>query len=240
MRHIFWAGDSTVKTNKYVTYPQTGIGQAFDRYTKEDVCVYNFAENGRSTKSFINESRIAKIYDEISEGDYLFIEFGHNDEKENDKSRYTDPHGEFVDNLGKFINAARNKKAYPVLITPVERRLFDENGQLRPSAHSEYVKGMMEAGEKYDVPVVDLCKMSREFLSKVGDEGSKKYYMNIAPGENSFVPEGKNDNSHLKYEGALMYAGMIASGIAELGEPYASLIADKDSLNETLKIEING
>ena len=240
MRHIFWAGDSTAATNKFATFPQTGIAQAFDRYTRTDVVVYNHAVNGRSTKSFIDESRLATIYNEITEGDYLFIQFGHNDEKINDPSRYTDPHGEFIVNLGKFVNVARNKGAYPVFITSVERRLFDESGKLKPSEHTEYVKGMKEAGEKFDVPVVDLFTMSREFLEETGDEASKKYYMNLAKGEASWAPEGKVDNSHLRYEGALLYSGMIAKGLTKLGEPYSTLIADSGYLKETFDIEING
>ena len=240
MIHIFWAGDSTVATNKASPFPQTGIGQAFDRYTAMDVAVCNYAVNGRSTKSFIDESRLATIYDEITKGDFLFIQFGHNDEKKNDPSRYTDPHGEFIVNLGKFVNVARNKGAFPVFITSVERRLFDENGKLKPSEHTEYVRGMKEAAEKFDVPVVDLFTMSREFLEREGDEPSKKYYMNLAPGEADWAPEGKVDNSHLKYEGAMLYAGMIAKGLLELGGAYASLIADEDLVKKNSEIEING
>ncbi|WP_026515974.1 rhamnogalacturonan acetylesterase [Butyrivibrio sp. MC2021] len=240
MRHIFWAGDSTVACNKFATFPQTGIGQALDRYTAADVVICNHAVNGRSTKSFIDESRLATIYDEITEGDYLFIQFGHNDEKINDPARYTDPHGDFITNLGKFVNVARNKMAYPVFITSVERRLFDENGSLKPSEHTEYVKGMKEAAEKFDVPMVDLFTMSRDFLEKTGDEASRKYYMNLAPGEASWAPEGKIDNSHLKYEGAMLYAGMIAKGLKKLGEPYSSLLADEAFLGNTLDIEFNG
>ena len=240
MRHIFWAGDSTCACNKFATYPQTGIAQAFDRYTRADVVIYNHAVNGRSTKSFIDESRLASIYDEITKGDFLFIQFGHNDEKINDPARYSEPHGEFITNLGKFVNVARNKGAYPLFITSVERRLFDENGELKPSEHTEYVKGMKEAAERFDVPVADLFTKSREFLVKIGDEDSKKYYMNLAPGEALWAPEGKVDNSHLKYEGAMLYAGMIADEIKKLGEPYSTLIADAEYLKETYNIEING
>ncbi len=240
MRHIFWAGDSTVADNKFVTYPQTGIGQALDRYTREDVVIYNHAVNGRSTKSFIDESRLSPISNEITKGDYLFIQFGHNDEKINDPARYTDPHGEFIINLGKFVDAARNKGAYPVFITSVERRLFDEEGKLKPSEHTEYVKGMKEAGEKFGVPVVDLFTMSRAFLEKTGDEASKKYYMNLEPGEVSWAPEGKNDNSHLRYEGAMLYAGMVAKGLVKLGDPYSTLVIEDEALLESSKIEVNG
>ena len=240
MRHIFWAGDSTVACNKFATYPQTGIAQAFDRYCASDVVIYKHAVNGRSTKSFIDESRLATIYDEITKGDFLFIQFGHNDEKINDPSRYTDPHGEFITNLGKFVNAARNKKAFPLFITSVERRLFDENGNLKKSGHEEYVAGMKEAAVKFNVPVVDLYTMSREFLTQTGDEASKKYYMNLLPGEASWAPEGKIDNSHLKYEGAMLYAGMIAKGLSHLDETYSSLIADEYLVSKSTEIETNG
>lgn len=240
MRHIFWAGDSTVATNKFVTYPQTGIGQAFDRYTRGDVVIYNHAVNGRSTKSFIDESRLAPIYNEITKGDYLFIQFGHNDEKKQDPARYTDPHGEFITNLWKFVNAARNKGAYPVFITSVERKIFDENGVLKETGHAEYAAGMKEAGEKLEVPVIDLFTMSRAFLSEAGNEGSKKYYMNLAPGEAAWAPEGLSDNSHLKYEGAMLYAGMIARGLLELGSHYATLIEGDELLSDSMKIEVNG
>lgn len=240
MRHIFWAGDSTVATNKFATYPQTGIGQAFDRYTAPDVVVFNHAVNGRSTKSFIDESRLAPIYNDITAGDFLFIQFGHNDEKENDPSRYTDPHGEFIVNLGKFVNVARNKGAYPVFITSVERRLFDEVGNLKESAHTEYVKGVKEAGLKFDVPVIDLFERSREFLKKTGDIDSRKYYMLLEPGEASWAPEGKTDNSHLKYEGAMLYAGMIATELKKLGEPYSSLVTQGEGESGPSGIETNG
>ncbi len=231
MRTIFWAGDSTVKTNKKVSYPQTGIGQAFDRFTAADVVVYNHAENGRSTKSFMDEGRLKRIEEEIGEGDFLFIEFGHNDEKIKDPTRYTDPHGTFIENLGIFAEVAKKKGAFPVFITSVERRKFDEQGKLRPSEHAEYVAGMKEAGEKFDVPVVDLFTASREFLEKTGDAASVQYYMHLEKGEAVWSPEGQKDDSHLKYEGAIIYAGMVAEGLVKLGAPYASLI-DMENLSE--------
>ncbi len=225
MRRIFWAGDSTVKTNKANTYPQTGIGQVFDRYTKPDVIIYNHAENGRSTKSFIDESRLATIYNEITKDDFLFIQFGHNDEKDQDPARYTDPDGEYIVNLGKFVNVARNKGAYPVFITPLERRLFNEDGSIvTPSAHLPYVNAMKKAGEKFDVPVVDLWSMSRDFIEKTGDADTIKYFMHLKEGEAKWKPEGQIDNTHLKGAGALVFAGMVAKGLVELGGIYKDLI----------------
>lgn len=240
MRHIFWAGDSTVACNKFNTYPQTGIAQAFDRYTREDVVIYNHAVNGRSTKSFIDESRLSTIYNEITKGDYLFIQFGHNDEKKTDPARFTEPFGDFIENLGKFVNVARNKGATPVFITSVERRLFDEKGVLLPSQHTNYVNGMKEAGKRFGVAVVDLFTMSRRFLEETGDEASKKYYLHFGKGIYDWAMDGKADNSHLSYEGALLYSGMIAKGLVELGEPYSDLIAGGELLTSNQAIETNG
>ena len=93
---------------------------------------------------------------------------------------------------------------------------------------------------EFDVPVVDLFTMSRDFLEKTGDEASKKYYMNLAPGEATWAPEGKIDNSHLKYEGAMLYAGMIAKGLLKFEEVYSSLIADNTLLLFNADIENNG
>ncbi len=237
MRRIFWAGDSTVKTNKFSSFPQSGIGQAFDRYTQTDVVIYNHAENGRSTKSFMDEGRLARIEEEIGEGDYLFIQFGHNDEKIHDPSRYTDPHGQFIENLGRFVTVAKSKGALPVFITSVERRHFDQEGRLKPSEHTEYIAGMKEAGEKYGVPVVDLFSMSREFLEKTGDADSVKYYMHLEKGEAPWAPDGQIDDTHLKYEGAVIYAGMVAKGVLSLGAPYDSLIDDQSFSDSRQKAE---
>ena len=112
MRVIFWAGDSTNTCNKANKYPQTGIAQAFDRFTAFDVVIYDHAVNGRSTKSFIDQGRLATIYDEIREGDFLFIQFGHNDEKKTDLSRYTDPDTDFIDNLAGWNGGALYTYSY--------------------------------------------------------------------------------------------------------------------------------
>jgi len=119
---IFWAADSTVQTNDITTYPQTGIGQVFSLYTRDGVVVSNHAKNGRSTKSFMDEGRLDVIDGQISEGDFLFIQFGHNDEKNEDPTRYTEPYSTFMENLKAYIDVARKHKANPVLITPLKRR----------------------------------------------------------------------------------------------------------------------
>ncbi|MCR4763715.1 MAG: rhamnogalacturonan acetylesterase [Lachnospiraceae bacterium] len=249
MRMIFWAGDSTSAANSCLTYPQTGIAQMFDRYAQRDVLVYNHAVNGRSTKSFLDEGRLDEIDASLAAGDFLFVQFGHNDEKRQDPSRYTDPSGAYTDNLLRFADTARAHKAYPVFITPVERRVFDEQGRLQETGHAPYAEAMLAAGERFKVPVIDLFHLSRAWLASVGDEASKPFYMITKPGEFRGAPEGQIDNSHLKVAGAMLYAGMIAKELYRLGGVYAALVnpafleeseGSEGAAPEKVTIEING
>ena len=226
MATIYWAGDSTVQYNDITTYPQTGIGQVFHLFLKPEVKVLNFAKNGRSTKSFIDEGRLAAIEEQITEGDFLFIQFGHNDEKKADPVRYTDPFGQYMVNLERFVNTAREKKAYPVLITPLERRCFAEGNQLGVGEHSDYVAAMKQAAENLDVPLIDLYSMSREKLRKAGAEKTKDWYMHLPKDVYPSHPEGLTDNTHLKYEGAVVYGGCIAAGLKKLGGRYSELLLE--------------
>lgn len=227
MNRIFWAADSTVQTNKIITYPQTGIGQVFSLYTKAGITVVNHAKNGRSTKSFIDEGRLKKIDEEIGAGDYLFIQFGHNDEKIEDKTRYTEPFSTYMENLETYIDVARRHSAYPVLITPLERRCFVDEKHLGIGAHSDYVAAMKQTAEKCNVPLVDLYSMSRSELKKAGELASRRWYMYFSAKEYENYPEGKTDNTHLRYDGAVMYAGLIAKGLEELGGHYRELLLDE-------------
>lgn len=224
MNKIFWAGDSTVQTNQYDTYPQTGIGQVFPLFLREGYTVENHAKNGRSTKSFIDEGRLAEIEKNIEKGDFLFIQFGHNDEKNQDPTRYTEPFSSFMDNLEIFVDVARTKGAYPVLITPLERRCFKDSRHLGIGAHSDYVTAMKLASEKMQVPVIDLYSMSRTALKKAGEQGSRRWYMYFKANEYAEHPEESKDNTHLRYEGAVSFASMIAKGLQELGGIYADMV----------------
>lgn len=226
MHTIFWAGDSTVQTNDYSTYPQTGIGQVFSLFIKEDYHVENCAKNGRSTKSFIDEGRLQRIEERIGEGDFLFIQFGHNDEKKEDPARYTDPFSSFIENLAHFVRVARERGAFPVFITPLERRLFDDSGSLKPSMHEDYVAGMKLAAERCQVPLVDLCCMSREALSQAGEQGSRRWYMFFSEGTYKEHPEESRDNTHLRYEGAVLYGSMIARSLRKMGGIYGEILRE--------------
>ena len=215
MNRIFWAGDSTAAFNGIASYPQTGIGQAYALYVKEEVQICNYAKNGRSTKSFIDEGLLHRIEENIGEEDFLYIQFGHNDEKP-DLERATDPFTTYQENLMKMICVARRAKAHPLLITPLYRRTFDEQGKLVPGSHSDYPDAMLELAKSAGVLVVDLCEISRRLLECTGDEASKKWFMWLPEGVYDNYPEGMRDNTHLCYEGAVKMAGVIADEVKKL------------------------
>ena len=208
MNKIFWAADSTVQTNDFTTYPQTGIGQVFPLFVKNEYQVVNHAKNGRSTKSFMDEGRLKAIEEQIGAGDFLFIQFGHNDEKKEDPTRYTEPFSTYMENLETFIKTARDHSAYPVLITPLERRCFMDEKHLGIGAHSDYVAAMKQTAEK----------------------NSRRWYMFFPEGEYKNHPEKSEDNTHLRYDGAVDFASLIARGLKEIGGVYAEMLLDDMNL----------
>ncbi|MGN0160782.1 MAG: rhamnogalacturonan acetylesterase [Lachnospiraceae bacterium] len=226
---IFWAGDSTVKQNYYMSFPQTGIGQAYGLYLKKNVKIENYAENGRSTKSFIDEGRLDYIDREIKEGDFLYIQFGHNDEKP-DEARHTTSFGDYQDNLKKFVEVARKHKAYPLFITSLYRRLFQEDHvHLVEGTHQDYPEAMIALAKELDVPVIDLCSLSKAKIEEAGFEATKKWFLHVPGGIYPNFPDGKEDNSHLQYEGAYVFGGIIAEEVAKIGGVYASVLVDSGS-----------
>ena len=211
MKRIFWAGDSTVQFNGIETYPQTGIGQVMPLYLKKDVVVRNYAKNGRSTRSFINQKRLVEIEEAIEAGDYLFIQFGHNDEKESDPERYTRPDDDFKGNLRIFIETARKAGAKPVLITPLTRRTFAAPHKLDAGNHKEYVRAMKEIAFEENVPLVDLYTMSREGVDKAGEDVTYHWYMHVPAGVYPYKPNGYYLlSSFLLHNRAMMYCHQVS------------------------------
>lgn len=227
MTTIFIAGDSISQTNAFDTFPQTGLGQGLRIYIKQSVDIRNFARNGRSTKSFIDEGRLERINNEIKPGDFLFIMFSHNDEKKEDPTRYTKPYEDYQGNLKKMCDVALSHKAYPVILTPVARRHFDQAGNLIEGTHMEYPAAAIELAKRLNVPFIDVHKSSIEFLKSVGDEESKRYFMNFGAGLYDNYPDEHIDNTHLRYDGAVKFAGMIADGLHNLGGIYDELLNKK-------------
>ncbi len=214
MKKLFYIGDSTVAVNKIHTYPQTGMAQGLCWYLRDDVQVVSLAQNGRSTKSFLDEGLFVPAQEGMEPGDFLLIQFGHNDEKP-DEARHTEPYGTYSDNLRFFIRTARERGAHPLLITPIARRLFDEQGAFRPGSHGAYPQAMRDVGAEMKVPVADLTAITEDYLAQLGDEASKPLFV------------WPKDNTHLKVDGAVRMAGLLAQEMRRIGGVYAQLLEDE-------------
>ncbi|WP_373561714.1 rhamnogalacturonan acetylesterase [Bacillus sp. AFS073361] len=211
---VYLAGDSTVSEYSSSYAPRAGWGQFIQRYFDNTIVVKNAAIPGRSSKSFIAERRLVSILKQIKKGDYLFIQFGHNDEKINDPSRYTVPYSTYKSYLKQYIDGARAKQAIPVLVTPVERRNFTKEGSARNS-HGEYPAAMKELGLEEHVPVIDLTANSKELFQELGPDRTKDVFLWLKPGENKNYPNGVQDNTHFKETGAKKIARLVLEGIKE-------------------------
>lgn len=208
---IFLAGDSTMSIKETKAYPETGWGMPFVYFWDSSVTVVNKAKNGRSTKTFISEGLWKSIYDEAGEGDYVFIQFGHNDESKEKVDRYTTPE-EYKANLLKFISEVREKKAQPVLITPVSRRKFDAGGTIMET-HAVYSPLVREVAAAQSVPLIDLDKRSMELYQQLGEANSKLLFVQLRPGEHPNYPEGRMDNTHFNELGARLIAQLVLDEI---------------------------
>ncbi|UFH57130.1 rhamnogalacturonan acetylesterase [Spirosoma sp. KNUC1025] len=210
---VYLIGDSTMSIKQVKAYPETGWGMPFAYFFDETVTVDNRAQNGRSTRTFIEEKRWQPVADKLQEGDYVFIQFGHNDEVPTKKSYTTEP--EFKANLIRFITESRAKKATPVLITPVARRKFDAAGKIEET-HTVYSELVRTVAADYKTPLIDLDKQSQQLLQQVGVENSKLLFLQLAPDEHPNYPEGKDDNTHFNELGARRMAEIVLANIKSL------------------------
>lgn len=225
--NLYIIGDSTAANKLPATYPETGWGMALQAFFKKNVKVDNRALNGRSTKSF----RVDKngktgevtdhwqpIMDKLVAGDYVFIEFGHNDEKI-DKPDVGTSTGDFKINLVNYVNETRAKQAIPVLLTPIMRRSF-VNGVLTDT-HGSYPDVIRKVADSLKVPLIDMHRETEKLITELGEAGSVKLFNHVPAGHVNY-PKGKEDNTHLSPEGASRVAGLVVEGIKELALPLVS------------------
>lgn len=201
---IIGIGDSIMAFYDSSEYPQTGWIQMLDRYMidPKKVIIHDYALKGRSTKSFIDEGQYKLALDDVKKGDYVFISFGHNDEKEFDPSRYCPAYGSYQENLAMFYKDIVAKGATPVFFSSVERMLYDQNGVLTHS-HGDYIKAMEDVCTKIGAIYIDLNKLTYDFYNKHTFEGNRKYIMTLLPGEYANFPDGNKDTTHLTVTGAM-------------------------------------
>lgn len=211
---IWMCGDSTMSIKDPRAFPETGWGMPFAFFWDSTVRIENRAKNGRSTKTFISENLWQNVIDNVKEGDYVFIQFGHNDEAKEKTERYTTPE-EYKNNLRKFISESKTRKAIPVLFTPVSRRRFDAIGKVMET-HKEYSALVHEVGASEKVPVIDLDKKTRELYQEFGKENSRWLFLQLKPGEHPNYPEGKDDNTHFSELGARLVAQLALTELKAL------------------------
>ena len=211
---VWLIGDSTLSVKEKKAYPETGWGMPFTAFWDSTVIVDNRAKNGRSSKSFFAENLWQPVLNNLQEGDYVLIQFGHNDESKDKGERYSSPE-EFKSNLARYVNESRSKKATPVLITPVTRRKFDEAGQIKET-HGGYADLVKQVASENNVPLIDLNEKSKSLLQQMGPEASKYLFNYLTPGEHPNYPDGKQDDTHFSEFGARKMAEIVLSEIKTL------------------------
>ena len=235
---IFVIGDSTA-ANKDISKGQKERGWAMvlQSYFDDNIVIDNYAVNGRSSLSFINEGRWTKVLEKMKPGDYVIIQFGHNDEKPK-KERHTDPGSTFDYNLAKFVREAREKGGIPVLMNCVVRRNFavkapknDDDEALRNTTfkdgakivesdslvdtHGLYAVAPRDVAQRMNCHFVDANRITHDLEQGLGVEGSKKLHMWFLPGEEPSVPDGRQDNTHYCVYGANIVAKLLADALCE-------------------------
>lgn len=219
-------GDSTMANKPVADNPERGWGQLFPNFFNDSIKIDNRAKNGRSTKSFIDEGRWDSVMNKVSKGDYIFIQFGHNDSKKEDPKRYAEPHTTYKNNLIKFVTDSRSKGAIPVLLTPIVRRKFNEKGEM-VDTHGDYPAVVKEVAGELHVLMIDMNESSRKLVSDLGDEGSKELYLYIEPGKYKTLPNGKKDDTHFSELGANKMAMLVVDGIIKLKVDLTNYIKSK-------------
>lgn len=210
---IHLIGDSTCATKDLSKQnPERGWGQMFQPLFDETVEVRNHALNGRSTRSFRNEGHWSRVEADLCPGDFVFIQFGHNDQKAQDSSRYSTP-AQYAENLRRYIREARSKGAVPVLLTPIVRRHF--SGESLDDTHGEYLDAVRRVATGERVPLIDAERLTRTWVDSLGEAASRACYMWVAEGVCPLYPDGRQDNTHLNVRGARTVARMIAAQLPQ-------------------------
>lgn len=237
---VFMIGDSTMANKPLDKENQErGWGQMLPIYLEGAIKVDNHAVNGRSSKSFIDEGRWEKVREQIRPGDYVIIQFGHNDEKAKSPDRYTVPGSTFDANLKKFVNETREKGGTPILMNSIVRRNFPANGiaaaqtddrqktwkkslenypaegDTLVDTHGDYRIAPKNVAEEMGVVFVDMNTLTHELVQGLGKDSSKDLFMWMPVGKYEFAPNGRIDNTHLNVYGGIVVSRLAVNALAE-------------------------
>ena len=243
---IMLLSDSTVQSYDKYYYPQTGWGQVFYKNFKDSdsvlekpchkcsyqqsrdyellsVIIENRAIGGRSSRSFIEEGKLKEAAEALTQGDYVFVQFGHNDATVQRPERYVDVK-DFHKYIQQYIDICREKGAVCILVTPVARRNCDD-GDTFTISFNGYRKVMKDMAESQNIPLIDLGKSSTDYLNTLGNEKSRELYLHVKKGQyEGAYAEGVEDNTHLSIKGAEIYGKMVADLIKK--NPMLSKLAE--------------
>ncbi|MGO4936130.1 GDSL-type esterase/lipase family protein [Fundicoccus sp. Sow4_H7] len=208
-KRIFVIGDSTAASKLGNARPEAGWGEYLADFIDDKFIVENHAYNGRSTKSFIEQQRFTIIENNLKAGDYLLIQFGHNDGKLDDPERYAEPYGSYQENLSYYIEKTRAIGAIPIVLSSVPRRVF-VNGRLDEKTIGEYPHAALQLAEKLNVQTVNAYEIVENYLNEIGEEESVRIFLHLRPGEHENYPDGVEDNTHFNEYGARKIAGLLA------------------------------
>ena len=218
---IWMIGDSTMSVKDKKAYPENGWGMPFVYFWDTTVKVENLAQNGRSTRTFLEEGRWTPVMNQMQEGDYVIIQFAHNDEVPTKKSYVTEK--DFKANLLKYVNDTRSKKGTPILLTPMARRKFDSTGNIQET-HAVYAQIIRDVAKENKVLMIDMSEISKSLLQQLGPKGSIFLYNHLEPGEHPNYPEGKIDDTHFSELGARRLAELVLAEIRKIAPELASRI----------------
>jgi lysophospholipase L1-like esterase len=225
---VYLIGDSTMADKPDPEHnPERGWGQALPRFFDGAVIVRNAAVNGRSTRSFIAEGRWDSVRVKLHRGDYVVIQFGHNDQKVDDSTRYTNPYTAYRHNLERFVAESRSAGATPILCSSIVRRKFNDKGVLEDT-HGVYPFVARTVATERHVPFIDLQLLTEELVMKAGPEGSKRLYVWVTQGEYPAFPQARQDDTHLSPTGAAAIARLAAGALKSLGGPLGQHVVGVD------------
>ncbi|MBC6905521.1 hypothetical protein DWB84_08645 [Saccharophagus sp. K07] len=239
---VFVVGDSTVANYNSSQAPMTGWGQILHHFFYSDsVAINNRAIGGRSSRSFYQEGRWQGVVNELNAGDYVLIQFGHNDRDFSKAERYTPP-ADFQTYLRMYVNEARNKGAIPVFVTPMVMNAYN-NGQLRnvfTESGNDYRGAMVAVAQEMNVALLDLNQRSFELIRSVGQNYATRFiFMGLQAGEYANYPDGANDGTHFQEMGAVEMAGLITQALREQTRSDLKRLADNLKPRYSLQITAN-
>jgi len=213
---LFLIGDSTMANKENPDKnPEHGWGQVLNQFFTAGVEIQNHAMNGRSSKSFRTEGRWNTVEKQLKKGDFVIIQFGHNDQKVKDSTKFTNPYTQYRANLERYVRETRAKGAIPILMTSIVRRNFNENGVLIDT-HKEYPLVVRMVANDMNVPFVDMQLLTEQLEIAYGPENSKKLHLHFKEGEEPYYPKGKDDDTHLSKLGADLEAKLAADSLKNM------------------------